>query len=234
MATIPQTQIALNKQIRNNQLLALALLLVLAAGVFYAIYSHNQLQDAFDELKKKDGIIGDQGRTIDDQTKQLVSKDSLEAAKKKQDESIKLLGALLNDADSRSYTENEILNNLGQLAEERKAEIAKRNEGKTKAIAQLFSNSEAQRKNARRIILREYGDDKKLVNEMLSFAIADENFKNTNALYQVTYIMTQLSNTSLVKEKKLVEQFMKKMMDNGKAGSATQKDFVTIRRKYND
>lgn len=233
MASIPQTQIALNKQIKKNQILTIAILLILAAGAFYSVYHHNKLEEANEALIKKNIELEEKKGIIKDQSKKLVSKDSLEAAKNKQDESIKLLGVLLNDSGNENYDEARILKELSSLAEKKGAAIAKKNEQRKNAINQLFSNNESQRKSAQRTLIRQFGNDKRLVKEMLEYTLKDENFnKNNSSLYQVAYILTQLSNASLVDEKALIEQYMQKMLATNKAGNNTKKDFAIIRKKF--
>lgn len=233
MASIPQTQIALNKQIRNNQILALVLLLGFAASVFYVIRTHNQSHEDNLKLQKANENLDKKNKELEKAYKDLADSKKIVLAKEEQDKAIQLLGVLLNDSNPDStYTQEKILNNLTQLAKEKEEEIKKHHADITNAINQLFSNNETRRKAAQRSIIREYGDYKNIVKEMLVKAMEEENFRKNNSLYQVTYILTQLSNASLVKEKSLVEQFMQKMITSEKAGQSTQQDFATIRRKF--
>lgn len=229
---MPQSQIALDKQIQRNQILSLLVLLIFIAGVATSIYFFNQLKETnlelektIQELKESKGIIGEQGKVI-------ALKDSLITINTQKIAAIRLLGVLLNDEENKEYTEDEILQNLTKLAEDKKAEIAQHNADRTATIEKLFTSNESGRKAARNKLIQDFGDDKKLVKEMTDYALNGKvNKKYENSLYQVVYIFTQLSNPSLIKHKNLILKFMTEMKAANLVGTYTQQDFNMIKKK---
>ena len=238
MSTISQSEIILEKQITRNRFIALGLLLVFAISVTTAIHYYNKSVTANSNLIIEKQKLVDAIASNDSLQTKLELKKSLEEAKKNQDEAIQLLSVFLQDADSdssQSYTPEYILKNLTALAKKEEEKINKINKDRKEAIKDLYSTSEPKRKSATDEIIREFGDDKKLVKELLTSVMNEEHFKDeildknySGSYYQVLYILTQLSGTSLLREKKSIVNFQEKMEEAYLYGKDTQDKFELV------
>lgn len=242
MTTIAQSQINLDKQITRNRIISLGLLLVFLLSVGLAFYYYDKLKVSETKLNETVLELEETIATNKDLQKTIALQDSLNEIKTKQDEAIKLLGVLLADSDMNSsrkeYTSEYILKNLTTLAAKEKEKINKNNENRAAAIKGLYSSSESKRRSATNELVREYGDDKKLVKELLKSVMNENHFKNgilnekySNSYYAVLYILTKLSSTSLRREKDTIENFKMEMEKAALYGESTQNKFKDISKK---
>ncbi len=249
MTTIAQSQIDLDKQITRNRIISLFLILVFLLSVGVAFYYYDLSEKARVSLKASEKELSDTVKKLEktiatnkDLQKTVALQDSLKAVKKKQDEAIQLLGVFLKDAGNNSseqdYTSEYILKNLTSLATKEKAKIDNINNARRSAIKQLYSPTESKRKSATNELIREFGDDKRLVKELLNSVMNEKHFKNeildkeySNSYYQVLFILTKLSSTSLRREKDSIEKFRKEMEKAKIWGNIAQDNFNVILNK---
>lgn len=221
------TRETLDKQINRNRILSLFLLLVFVAGFLAAFYY-------YDKATKAQIKINDQDVTISDQEEVIKLKQQLIEEHEQTLKAVHLLKVFLDDDNTeKEYTEDEILAGLSKLAEEKETEIEERNAARKTQIEQLYNkNSDPNRKTAQNTILRKYGNDKKLVSDLLHYAMEDRVNQSYSGSISRTYeILTKLSSAALIENQKLVNEFSKAVESAGLAGPKIKGEINQISRK---
>lgn len=212
MTTI--TRETLDKQINRNRILSLILLFVFAAGALAALYYYNEAKENYRQLQETNIVVDKQGQ-------KLVTQQELLAEKDKTLEAVHLLKVFLDEDNSdKEYSEEEILAGLSELAKEKEAEIKQRNAARKAQVEQLFNkNSDPKRKAAQNTILRKYGNDKKIVSDLLHYAMKDRvNQTYSGSISRTFEILEKLSSAALIENQKLVNDFIKTVETAGLAG----------------
>jgi len=225
MATI--TREALDKQINRNRILSLILLFVFAAGALAALYYYNEAKENYRQLQQSKGIISEKDEVI--KLQKQLNEEHEQTLK-----AVHLLKVFLDDDNTeKEYTEEEILAGLSVLAEKKEAEIETRNTARKTQIEKLFNkNSDPNRKAAQNTILRKYGNDKKLVSELLHYAMEDRvNQSYSGSISRTFEILVKLSSAALIENQKLVNEFIKAVENVGLAGPKVKGEINQILKK---
>ena len=225
MATI--TREALDQQINRNRILSLVLLFVFAAGALAALYYYNEAKENFRQLQEKNILVDEQGQ-------KLVTQQELLAEKDKTLEAVHLLKVFLDEDNSdKEYSEEEILAGLSELAKEKEAEINQRNAARKAQVEKLFNQkSDPKRKAAQNTILRKYGNDKKMVSDLLQYAMQDRvNQTYSGSISRTFEILEKLSSAALIENQKLVNDFIKTVETAGLAGPKVKGEINRIASK---
>ena len=225
MATI--TREVLDKQINRNRILSLVLLFVFAAGALAAFYYYNEAKENYRKFQDSQVVVDKQGQ-------KLVTQQELLAEKEKTLEAVHLLKVLLDENNTeKEYKEEEILAGLSKLAAEKEAEIEKRNANRNAKIEKLFNkNSNDIRKAAQNTILRKYGNDKKLIPNLLNYAMDNRvNQTHAGSISRVFEILIRLSSAALIENQTLVNDFIKTVESSGLAGPKIKGEINQISKK---
>ena len=223
------TREALDKQINRNRILSLILLFVVIAGFAAAAYYYHKATTA-------EKTIDAQNQVIETKDEKLVSQNLLIAEQKKTLEAVQLLKVFLDDNnEDKVYTTDDILSHLSELAKEKTDEIEKRNTARKAEITKLFNkNSDATRKAAQNTISRNYSNDKKLIPDLLHFALDNRvDSAYSGSIYRTIDILRELSSAALIENEKLVNEFLGAALgiNIGAPGTETGKEVQQIKKK---
>jgi len=217
-----------SKEIQQYKVKTVIFLLIILALTCVAIHQFYHLQEHNTELQAINAKLSKANNTIALQDTVIQQQKIIETQKLELDTAIMLLGILVNEQDSRNLEPSYILENLNQLADEKRAEIAAREKDRAVQIKKLFSSSEAGRKEAQRQLIRTHSEDKKLVGSLHDAVNGKVNTQNQNTVYRILYIFEQLSYQSLHKEETRILAFFDEIRKQNMAGASTRQRIKLI------
>ncbi len=178
------------KEIQSYKIKTVIFLIIILALIAFSIWQFIKLQESYQTLKENSDLIALQEKIIDQG--ETIKKQKMEL-----DTALTLLSILVSDSDDELLSPEEVLSGLNEMAKEERENRIKQRERRKQLIADLFSASENKRDDARRKILKEFSNDPKLTSRILEAAQGKINMENQNSVFQIIYIMEQLSTQSL-------------------------------------
>ena len=202
-------------------LIIILILTIISIWQFKALYDTNRALEEEQQLNQLLDSINTQQQTIVNQKNQI-------------DTALMLLSILVSEDSDTLQSPDDILEGLNQLAAAKREEIAKYKNRRSKLIDGLFSSSENVREDSRRAIQREYSDDKRLSGRLIQAANGRIDLANKESIYQIIYILEQLSLQSLQDNKAEIAQFLSNAEDAGLIGQITQPRVQAILDRLNE
>ena len=197
------TKARTEKEIKAYKIRTVIFLIIILILTIIAIWQFLELQNKYKELRDKTNIIALKDSIIDQ--KAIIEKQKLEI-----DTAIMLLSILVSEEDGRAMSPEEVLKGLNNLAAKVRKEKAESRARRIDLIEKLFSTVEETRQAARRSLQREYSNDKVLTVRMLEAAESRIDMDNKESIYQIIYILEQMSLQSLQSYKSEIQAFFSK------------------------
>ena len=224
---------------RQQQYLYLVLFLI---GVGASVFMAFQIQRKNAQLEKQKVQLEQQNEEIEKQKSNLEELNTELQKTLTENKKLTKTDWLVNsifDLASQSKTTINVKALYKMSNEELEAKLAEMEEAakaydvaRKKNVRKILSGAEASRKEAQRLLLRKYSSDKKFVGDLLE-AFQGVNFKsNSEAYYQVLYILDQLDKSLLTDHKESIKDFFQKgaaAQLNG--GASTQQRIDRIKKK---
>jgi hypothetical protein len=241
---------AIKSQLKKNRSQSYFFLTLLIVSVLLTAYAFHELQETKKEREKVIIELGEAKKHIQDSKIQLETKNKIlkklidisEKSKERlegytqRDSLLKEVNELITNSNAPIEINPDLPNlskeALGKEIDEIKVTINEYDKERKRIVNQLFKkNSETKRKNARNIILKEYSQDDKLVNDILEELKGKINAEFSNSYYQIIYILGELDNEFLQAE----SEGLKNVFEEGKKmslhGPMTQKSIDKIKIK---
>lgn len=178
------------KEIQSYKIKTVIFLIIILALIAFSIWQFIKLQESYQTLKENSDLIALQEKII-------AQGDIIKQQKVELDTALTLLSILVSDSDDELLSPEEVLSGLNEMAKSEREKRIQQRERRKQLIADLFSPSENRRETARRNLLKEFSNDPKLTSRVLAASQGKINQENQNSVYQIIYIMEQLSLQSL-------------------------------------
>jgi hypothetical protein len=211
-------------EIKSYKIKTIVMLIIILALSVFAIYQFIELQRSYQALKENSDLITlqekiiEQGKTIELQKQEL-------------DTALMLLSILVSDNDDELLPPEKVLEGLNEMATAEREKRQQQRARRKALIADIFSSSESRREAARRNILREFSNDTKLTSRILEAAQGKINLQNQNSIYQIIYILENISLQSLQSYKSEILAFFIEAENAGLIGSSTAQRLNAIKSK---
>lgn len=212
------------EEIKSYKIKTIVMLIIILALSVFAIYQFIELQQSYQTLKENSDLIAlqekviEQGKTIEKQKAEL-------------DTALMLLSILVSDNDDELLPPEKVLEGLNAMATAEREKRQQQRARRKALIADIFSTSESRRETARRNILREFSNDTKLTSRILEAANGKINLQNQNSIYQIIYILENISLQSLQSYKSEILAFFTEAENAGLIGSSTAQRLNAIKSK---
>ncbi|MGK0309130.1 MAG: chromosome segregation ATPase [Urechidicola sp.] len=241
---------AIKSQLKKNRSQSYFFLTLLIVSVLLTAYAFRELQETKKEREKVIIELGNAKKHIQDSKSQLEAKNKklkklidISNESKERLEGYTQRDSLLKEVNELITSSNapiEINSDLPNLSKEAlekeideiKVTINEYDKERKGIVNQLFNkNSETKRKNARNIILKEYSQDDKLVNDILEELKGKINAEFSNSYYQIIYILGELDNEFLQAESEGLKNVFEEGKEKNLHGAMTQKNIKKIEIK---